>query len=309
MNLIPMGTKYIIAGSAYFINKKTSELTAEFEKGCNVEVYKIYADETNKAELSDLLFSTTLFSDLRVVILQRAELVGTSEVEKFFSVFAKAADTAVLILTEKISAVKAISKVLPDYKIVSEEKPAFGALSEEIEKIFDVNGLKIGRQSAYAIGEKCGWDFFMINMEAEKLSLYFHGVSGAKDFEILYLVTGERYETIWKFIDSFLERNRVKTMKALVLLEDTEQSSSIIFAMLIYYFGWLYFKTEYPNIAAEKLPIFKEKKYLQRIGRSPVWDEKSVAETISELRRLDYDIKTGSVGNYTDALIQLIAVL
>jgi DNA polymerase III delta subunit len=304
-----MDAKYIIAGSAYFINKKVSEITTGFEKDRDVEIYKIYADETNKAELSDLLFSVTLFSELRIVILQRADLINASEIESFFSPFAKTNDAVVLILTEKVSAVKTISKVLTDYKVVLEEKSFSGALSQDIEKIFDANGLKIGRQSAYAIGEKCGWDFFIINAEAEKLTLYFHGVPNVKDFEILYFVTGERYETIWKFIDSFLERNRVKAMRSLVLLKDMEQGSGIIFPMLVYYFGWLYFKTGYPEISVDKLPVFKEKKYLQKVGKSPFWDVKSVAETISELRRLDYEIKTGAIGNYTDALIQLLAGL
>lgn len=299
--------KTLIAGSAYFIEKECAKIADTLP---NIEEHSYFADEIVPEEFFLTLFTPSLFNDGKAVYVHRME--GMKDLPVFFEDVARARDVSIILTTTDAKKAETIRKLTAPlgFGFLNESKQSSASMTNEIKNIFNTSGLKITEQCANQIGNLLNWDMHQVSTEAVKLSLYYAGKENMSSQELLGHISGRIQETLFHFIDAFMEKQPDKCLKIYSQLPEIEENASRIFYMLTSYLAGLYFKLKTPGLNNPGNPLFNGKTYFMRTvdNVSRRWKAEEAASMIETMTRLDLEVKTGRI-KIPDALLLMISLL
>ncbi|MDR2400982.1 MAG: hypothetical protein LBD73_04945 [Deferribacteraceae bacterium] len=310
MKLIPSaeiaGSRFIAAGSHYFVNSAVSSITqAQKEKG-SFELHTYYDSDTPQSTVLNELLTEPFFDDFKVVIFHLTEQKGKKS-EINFKVFMVDFRGVFIITSEDAEKAEKIGKILSNYKLITEKKQSPREKNSAVQALFAEHKLHISLNTAERISKAMAGDMALIAFEAEKLSLYYHNRTPKNDEELLGHISVNLHEDRWGFADAFLSKNMEEALKVLSRLQEREEVATILFYTLPHYYAAIYFRLKYPKFDLYKLPLLKTKSFIvsKSAGFTRFWTEESIAEAISCHRELEVRIKTSNL-SYFDALILLL---
>ncbi len=200
---------------------------------------------------------------------------------------------------------KAFFKKVSKNKNISFQKislPAGLALNNYIEKVVGQYGLSLDKKASFALISGLGQNFDRLISELEKICLFVKGSSRSviEEKDIRSLIVGEANESIFKFLDFILQKNKKSAFCSLNGLISSGLNELYIISMLAYQFRALYLVKE---LADKKMPDATIAKEL-RIHPFVVKKNKSLAskhsylvleKKILSLYNTDLSIKTGKL--------------
>ncbi len=299
--------KTLISGSAYFIEKECAKIADRLP---DAEEHSYFADEIVPEEFFLTLFTSSLFSDSKAVYVHRME--DMKNPQGFCDELAKARDVSIILTVSDAKKTETMRKLTTPlgFGFLEEGRQSPASLTAEIKNIFDGNGLKITVQCAGQIGNLLNWDMSQAAGEAAKLSLYYAGKDDVPSQELLGHISGRIQETLFHFIDAFMEKQPDKCLRIYSQLPEIEDNASRIFYMLTSYLAGLYFKLKVPSLNSSSNPLFNGKTYFMRTvdNVSRRWEAEDAASMIESMSRLDLEVKTGRV-TIPNALLLMIKQL
>ncbi|MDR2870803.1 MAG: hypothetical protein LBV04_10160 [Deferribacteraceae bacterium] len=291
----------IIIGSDYFLNSTAESLIAKLEEP---ETHSYYAEDFELEDFFSTLFTPSLFHEYKLLILKHADNIKKQD--EFLAQVARADGAAVLILGSDAKKTATLQKAAKanGFELLMEGKGQ-AARNSDIKAVFAAQGCAIDEGTAAQIGLLTDGDMIKIQSEAQKAGLYFHGKkpSGA---ELLSCISGQQSETVFVFLDAFMDRRREKCLQLYTITPGLDG----VFYMLASYMAGLYFKLTNEKLYGPANPLFNGKTYFMRTVDKVYrkWKPEEAARMIHSMAQLDLAVKTGK-SDAADSMLVLIGYL
>ncbi|WP_022849846.1 DNA polymerase III subunit delta [Limisalsivibrio acetivorans] len=285
--------KLIFIGSDDFIENSVQSHIAKLEDP-DEEVY--FADEMDIEEFFAYVSTPSLFNPTKAAVVHSVHKLKNPK--EFIEQCTRAIETCIL-LTAPIDAAKKIEKIAGEFKISVEKKMNREALTLQTQKIFEDKGLPCDYASAEEIQIIFGGDMKQVRSEAEKLSLYFAYKKPKDSRDLLALITSEKQENVFAFMDYFAQRNKKGCLRTLENLFKGDENLNILYVLLGRRMKQVYLEKKLPGTV--KVQYFILKKLKADTAR---WKTEELSKMAGTIAEYDYKIKTGQL-EIKAALIQL----
>jgi DNA polymerase-3 subunit delta len=287
--------KYLIFGSAGFIESETEKIRSATE---DPEENVWFGDELNMEELFGFVSAMSLFGGEKLAVIHRADKV--KEPEELLKQLIRFPE-AVIVATAEAESEKKLASHAGGFSVIAEKKKTRQNAAAEVKEVFDKNGLPCDSHTAEELLDIFIGDIIRIRSEADKLSIYFAGNPPKSPRDIINLITSEKQENIFAFIDSFAARNKKSTVRMLENLLRNGEAVGFLFIMLFRRVKMMYQQIHVPSsVKGHPFVINKVKADLSK------WKKDEVSDLAGEFAELDYKLKTGQIKDI-DALYTLIS--
>ena len=294
--------KALIIGSEYFVDSTSAGIIAKLD---DPESHYYYAEEFEPDEFFNTLFTPSLFNEYKLLVLKHAEHI--KKPDEFLANIARSGAAAAVILSssdgKKSAGLQKAAKA-SGFELIAEGKKT-GAKPADVKAAFAAQGCPVDDATASQIALLTEGDMTKIQAEAAKLALYFAGKKPTAS-EILANISGQQNESIFAFLDAFMDRQRAKCLHLYPLFPSVDG----VFYMLITYMAGLYFKLTDERLYGTANPFFNGKTYFMRTVDKTYrkWKAAEAAKIIDMMARLDLAVKTGKT-DIADSMLMLIKEL
>jgi DNA polymerase-3 subunit delta len=286
-------SKLIILGSAGFNDEETEKVRTLLD---DPEETAWFGDEINMSEFFSFVSSPSLFNPVKLAVVHNADKI--KDLEAFMNQAYRCPE-AVIILTAGIDAEKKLS-AFQGFRLLVEKKKTRRDSIMEVQSAFEKHSLPCNYDAAEEIYDIFGGDLKQIRSEADKLSLYYAYKKPANSNEILKLITEEKQENIFAFIDCFAKRDRKECVRILDSLIKGGEVMTILFVMLAKRMKQIHLQKTIPSALQERMFILTKIK-----ADASKWKPAELTRLAGEFAEMDYKIKTGQMRD-TDAVYSLI---
>jgi len=289
-----------ISGSIFFQEKEQKKITSSLE---DADAMTFYGDDLDMEEFFNFVNTMSLFNDSKLAIVHKAEHIKDNED------FIKKCSTCIestIILTAEKEPLKKLTKALEEskFKIIKEGKPRRQDIVKDINRLFNENGFKIGAMASSEIYEIFAGDLTRIKGELDKLNLYFLRKKPDTESEILKAITSEKQENIFKFIDSFSDRNKKECIRLFRSFLENNENFNIIYSVLFKRVKEIYLYQTHPSLVQENRAWM-----LRKIkDGSSRWNANDIRKVTEVFADTDYQVKTGRC-RIDDAIMNLIGLM
>ncbi len=289
-------SKLIILGSAGFIDEETEKARASLD---DPEDTVWFGDEMNLSDFFSFVSSPSLFNPIKLAVVHDADKI--KDLETFMNQ-AHRCPEAVIILTADADAEKKLGG-FQGFRTIIEKKKTRRDSVMEVKAAFEKHSLPCDYGCADEIYDIFAGDIKQIRSEADKLSLYYAHKKPASSDDILKLITAEKQENIFAFIDSFAGRDRKGCIRILDNLLKGDETVTIIFVLLARRMKQIYLQKKVPSALQERMFILNKIK-----SDASKWKPGELASLAGRFAELDWKIKTGQIRD-TDAMYALIGCM
>jgi DNA polymerase-3 subunit delta len=285
--------KYIIAGSDFFLDSEIKKIVNQFDEP---EVCHFHSDEINLEELYSFVFSLSLFGSDKIAIVFKSEKLNqfTQIAEKV----AQATDTVVIFVFNESKKIKNLST---DFTIITESKLSIKSL---IINMFSSKGFAISEDTANNIYDLCLKDMNIVKHEVEKVEIFFYGEKETPSEEqILDLISFNKNETVFTFIDSFMKKNKNKCLLIYNNILLSGENINMLFFLLAKRIqnAFLYL-TDKSFLKINSWLLNKTK------SDTKIWDISEIDKMLGLISDIDYEVKIGKE-KIDNGILRLISTL
>lgn len=286
-------SKLIILGSAGFNDEETAKVRASLD---DPEETAWFGDEMDLSDFFSFVSSPSLFNPVKLAVVHNADKI--KDLNTLMNQAYRCPE-AVILLTAGADAEKKLG-AFQGFRLIVEKKKSRRDSIAEVQAAFEKHALPCNYDAAEEIYDIFGGDLKQIKSEAEKLSLYYAYKKPANSGEILKLITEEKQESIFVFIDSFAKRDRKECVRILDSLIKGGEVMTILFVMLAKRMKQIHLQKTIPSALQERMFILTKIK-----SDASKWKPAELTRLAGEFAEMDYKIKTGQIRD-TDALYSLI---
>lgn len=286
-------SKLIILGTAGFIDAETEKIRTSLD---DPEDTVWFGDEMDLSDFFSFVSSPSLFNPIKLAIVHNADKI--KELEAFMNQ-AHRCPEAVIVLTAAADAEKKLG-AFQGFRLTVEKKKSRRDSVMEVKNEFEKHELPCDYGAADEIYDIFGGDIKQIRSEIDKLSIYYAFKKPSSPDKVLKLITAEKQENIFAFIDSFASRDRKSCVRILDSLIKGGEAVTIIFVLLARRMKQIYLQKKVPSALQERMFIVNKIK-----SDAAKWKPSELAVLAGQFAELDYKIKTGQIRD-TDAVYTLI---
>lgn len=292
---------YLFSGEDYYESYNKALGTAQnIATKTNSSVNLVNADEiTDINYILQLLEGIDMFSSSGILVLKRL-LNNKKFIEYFAENFQNLSKFEIIIWqdTKADSKLKLVKKISETKLLYSYDLPKEGEMKNWIMTKAKEQGINLTPTFANFLFERLQFNKFSIISELKKLQIYIQ-IKNVKTLseEIIEEVMGLNIKgDMWKFLDYFGSRNKIKSLIEFEKITKYEDNSQLLISMinreLKLISQYKYVKENGRDISELKLPPFIIKK---TADKSKNFTTSEIKTLIKRLFDLDYAIKSGVV--------------
>ena len=289
-------SKLIILGSAGFIDEEVSKIHSSLE---DADETVWFGDEINLSDFFSFSSSPSIFHSAKIAVVHNADKV--KELATFMQQAQKCFET-VIVLTADVGSEKKFEK-FEGFRFIVEKKKTRQEAVRQIKDIFEQSSLPCDQSCAEEIFDIFAGDVKQIKSEVDKLYIYYSHAKPASQEDILKLITAEKQENIFNFIDSFASRDKKSAVKILDSLIKCGETLPVLFVMLGRRMKQVYIQKKIPSALQERMFIVNKIK-----SNATRWKPSELSHIAGEFAELDYKIKTGQIRD-SDAVYHLLSLM
>lgn len=304
---------YLFSGTDTFESfKRAAAKAREFATPTNGSVSIINADEVQDVNsILQKLEGVDMFSESSTLLLKR--LLNNKKLTEYFAEKFNELDKYNIILwhdSKADSRLKLVKLITEKKHHVNLENPSEGEMKEWIKTYAKSLGVELNPTSVNFFYERFLFDKFGIEKELTKLSIYLSSTNKKLSEDILEKILGLDIKgDMWKFLDSFANRNKVKSLVEFDKLTKYEDNAQVIISMLnrelrlISHYKFV--KESGRDISELTLAPFIIKKTAEK---SKNFTTAEVKNLIKRLFDLDFAIKSGILDDKVALTIYLSTI-
>lgn len=307
---------YVLYGTENVLIKEFINNIKEREEVDNIINYNL-EDITLEEIIEDASY-TSLFNDKKVIVVSNSyflkDTLDTSVLEKYINSINELTFLVFVLNDETIDNKKKIVKLLKEKCVVKEfNKLSNYKLESLISDKFKEENYKIELNAINELISRCNGDYSLITSEIEKLKLYKLDTKKI-DLEDIYKVINRNIEDdIFKLTDAIAEKNRIKIFNIYNDLIENGEDPTYLIGIIASQFR-IYkqvrdlIKIDYNETSIDKkLGIHP---YRVKLAREKInyFTEEKVNDILTNLYKLDYEIKSGNIDKFVGLELFLISL-
>lgn len=286
--------KYIIVGGSFFQKEKVKEIVKDIDES---NIRSFFADELDKEEFFEYLYSFPLFGDKNIAILRDAEKIKDKDLIP--SLINVTENIVIILFNSDKPKEDEFKKYKDHFNLILELKKA--VTPQLIQEMFEQDGFKISFDTAKYILDVANRDINVIQNEIDKIKIYFNYNKPKNDEELISIISFSKNESIYDFLKVFFSRDATRSLNLLNEIIKGGENIERIFYELSRHIISMFLYSISPGLVNEyTYTIHNYKDFLSR------WDKDEIAEIISILTEVDYHVKTGRE-EYLQGMYRLIA--